>query len=588
MLGWVSRPSADRWHNRVTRLMGGVGFMPVILVMGVCIYGLSFRVGGRSFLDASAYSQPLLVGASLLAGSLFLFFSGWLDDLWSLSPPSKLLLQIAAASQMIYLGGGFSLTGILPVDLAVSYLWMLGITNAVNLIDNMDGLCAGVCGLIFAALALALSDPQARLLAGVVSGACVGFLVFNWPKAKIFMGDTGSLPLGFLCAGLTLPNLLNGAWGSSQAGLKTSFFALAFAAVLVAIPILDTTLVTLTRLWRSQSPMSGGRDHTSHRLSRMLASDKRALFFFLTLTMATIAVFLYVLPRGTQLRWLAAGGVWVALIFLGAFLGREEVEAGVEEKDREASGLKKIVAIVSAYRLAPILLDFILIVGFFQAAYWIRFGFRLGSENQAAVAQAVPVLLFSGIGFGLLFGCYSSRWRFSGNLDFLRQAGAVFASIVVTVAFVTIATRFETGHARGAFLIYGILFLAVKLGLLKFFEVSEFLVGWAKDGGKERKPVLIYGAGKRGKLLAEACFQVPELMSYAPVAFFDDNEGLRGKILCGLRIQTPESSRNRGLPAVEEVWISTDSISGVNGDLPLPEAWKKAKVRRLKLELKEI
>lgn len=562
--------------------------MPVILVLGFCIYTLSFRASGKNILDSTVYTPSVVVGLSLLAGAFLLFVSGWLDDLWSLSPPTKLLLQFATASQLIYVGGGFTRTGFLPVDLALTYLWILGITNAINLIDNMDGLCAGVCGLIFAALALALSDPLARLLAGVVSGACAGFLVFNWPKAKIFMGDTGSLPLGFLCAGLTLPNLLNGAWGSVEDGLKTSFLTLAFAAVLVAIPMLDTMLVTLTRLWRSQSPMSGGRDHTSHRLSRMLASDKRALFFFLTLTMATIAVFLYVLPRGTQLRWMATGGVWVALIFLGAFLGREEVEAGVEEKEWEASGLKKIVAIVSAYRLAPILLDFTLIVGLFQAAYWIRFGFRLGPENQSAIAQALPVLLLSGIGSGLLFGCYSSRWKFSGNLDFFRQAGAVFASIMVTVAFVTIATRFETGHARGAFLIYGIVFLAVKLGLLKFFEVSEFLVGWAKDGGKDRKPVLIYGAGKRGKLLAEACFQVPELMGYVPVAFFDDNEGLRGKILCGLRIQTPESTKNKLLPAVEELWISTNSVSGFTDRLHLPEVWRKAKVRWLKLELEEI
>ena len=142
----------------------------------------------------------------------------------------------------------------------VTLVWIVGITNAFNLLDNMDGLCAGVA--MVAALSMAYlysgMNPEACLVALIMAGACGGFLVYNFNPASIFMGDCGSLVIGFSAAALSLE------YGKVTGANSLALFAVPLLVLMV--PLLDTTLVTIIRLLSGRKASTGGRDHTSHRL----------------------------------------------------------------------------------------------------------------------------------------------------------------------------------------------------------------------------------------------------------------------------------------------------------------------------------
>ena len=195
----------------------------------------------------------------ILAIALILAAVGLLDDLKDLSPWVRILVEISCGIVVWNLGVGVSLTGLNLVDYGLTILWVVGITNAFNLLDNMDGLAAGVASIACASyFAIAVTDDQgfvATLAAGVI-GCAVGFLRSNRYPARIYMGDGGALFLGFLVAYLGLKLKVAGD------GYQTFLVPL----LVCLIAILDTTVVVVSRLRSGKSPFQGGRDHISHRL----------------------------------------------------------------------------------------------------------------------------------------------------------------------------------------------------------------------------------------------------------------------------------------------------------------------------------
>lgn len=577
----MSEPRRDRWHRKATAQMGGIGFVPIILGFGLWHLVGSLPRGWTSFLYPADLWRSDLIFASILCGTAILFVAGWLDDRIELRPRTKLLFQLGAASQLIYFGGGMSPTGWSLLDAALSYAWLVGITNAVNLLDNMDGLCAGFVAIVCAAMGILWTGGENGAgLCGIVAGAALGFLVYNFPPAKIFMGDSGSLPLGFLCAALALPGSLNGHWGREAQDLLAGISSVVAASVLLAVPILDTFLVAITRILKARNPMQGGRDHTSHRLAKLLASENRSLVFFLLLALATALIFL-ILLKVPPLMAICAGGVfWLSLVLLGNLL-----TAGINaDRSKGPFFLGFIRTWSKRYAVFPLLLDAGMILMLFPAAYYLRLDFQVGLQELDAMRRSLPVLLFSILGSGLLLGSYAVPWSQASSLDYLRQAAVSGMGILLALAAVTLATRFEEGYSRSAFLIFGILFI-VGQGTARVFQELGMKVALRAGRPSSRIPVLIYGAGKRGRLLAEACGIVPELSRYRVVAFFDDNEELRGKRLDGLPIYTPHSRLS--VPEIREIWISSSSIrkkARVDGR----RAWAGLPVRKLVLELQKL
>ena len=196
-LGALAQPRADRWHQRPTALLGGTALYAASVTTALLMLATAFPPGRAA--------QTRLLG--LWAGATLVFALGLIDDRRGLGPTAKLAGEAAAACLLMSAGTRF--TGVLPVWLAapLTLFWVVGITNAVNLLDNMDGVVAGVAAV--AALALAAGGAAARqgevvVLALCLAGACCGFLCYNFHPARIFMGDCGSLFLGFMLSALAL------------------------------------------------------------------------------------------------------------------------------------------------------------------------------------------------------------------------------------------------------------------------------------------------------------------------------------------------------------------------------------------------
>ena len=245
------------------------------------------RMGGLAiffgFILSVLIFQPLTPELrGMLLGSVIIVILGILDDIFALPALPKLFVQIGAALIAVLHGSRIEFLsnpnlfskdpfwelGWLAIPITV--LWIVGITNAVNLIDGLDGLACGVStisSMTMLVIALIVAEPDVALLMGALSGACIGFLPYNLNPAKIFMGDTGSTFLGFVLAVVSIQGLFK-------------FYAIISFAVpflMLGLPIFDTCFAILRRVSHGQSPMSPDRGHIHHRLIDMGFSQKQAV-----------------------------------------------------------------------------------------------------------------------------------------------------------------------------------------------------------------------------------------------------------------------------------------------------------------------
>ncbi len=247
--GFVDRPTQRKAHRSPTPLLGGVAVACATLVAGLS--------------SGSVRQSPELV--QILVAATLLGLCGLRDDRRPLPAVAKLAAQLTVSIALVAGGAGGlrfggSNAGIGSFVLAT--LWLVGICNAFNLLDNMDGLAASVAAIVAAGLclfALGAGKPAVAMLAAALAGACIGFLPYNVGPATIFLGDAGSLFLGFALAALGVATIAD----SPIASTPTVALLLLFA-----IPIFDTSLVTIARLRRGSNPLTTpGRDHLSHRLA---------------------------------------------------------------------------------------------------------------------------------------------------------------------------------------------------------------------------------------------------------------------------------------------------------------------------------
>jgi UDP-GlcNAc:undecaprenyl-phosphate GlcNAc-1-phosphate transferase len=246
----LDHPGDHKGHNSPVPYLGGLAIV-IALSVAVLVVGLAWP-------PESGFGEL----AAVLGMAVVLSVVGLLDDLRGLSPIVRVLVETAAGFGVWAVGAGVQFTGSEPLDAAITVVWVVGITNAFNLLDNMDGLSAGVATIAAGSFfVIAQVDGQflVAALAAALAGCSLGFLRHNFHPARIYMGDAGSLYLGFVLAYL---------------GLKLRFDApesitFLVPVIVLGVPILDTTLVTLARLHHGRSPFQGGRDHISHRLVRL-------------------------------------------------------------------------------------------------------------------------------------------------------------------------------------------------------------------------------------------------------------------------------------------------------------------------------
>ena len=256
-LGVLDVPNARKVHLQPTPLLGGVAIYAAIWIALLLISRLELA---RQYIFLPDTTGQL---ALIFLSTVVLILVGISDDRTTggIPPWSKLLGQLLAAAIVLAAGVRFQVFGLLPLDLVLTLVWLVGISNAVNFLDNIDGLSAGataIAAAFFFILASANGQYLVAIMALAVAGGCLGFLRYNFNPAVIFMGDAGTLFLGFLLA-------IIGA--KLQLG-PTGWWGLVAAILILILPIFDTTFVTLNRLRTGRRVTQGGKDHTSHLLVR--------------------------------------------------------------------------------------------------------------------------------------------------------------------------------------------------------------------------------------------------------------------------------------------------------------------------------
>lgn len=502
--GLVSDGRADRWGSRPTPLLGGVAMLLAVLIPVALVTPTRFDF--------------LVVALGTVAAAIL----GLVDDVRGLRPTSKLVGQVSIASGLALSGVQVEIVPFPPLAFLLTVLWIVALMNAVNLVDNMDGLAAGTAA-IAAAVLLIMSPAEPAwigLFAAALLGATLGFLLHNFPPARVYMGDTGSMTLGFALGALSL--LLTNAAASNVA------LAIVAPLLVLGLPLFDTALVTLVRRIEGRPVSQGGRDHTSHRLAA-LGLEERA-----------VVLVLYGIAAGFAVLGLTASAIGLALIPLlvlvvvvlvlfGAFLA--EIPIGghpVPHESRMVQG--------AAHRLArfgaEVMLDVTLATTALLSAFLIRFEASPAVDWMPLFTEAVPIVLPVQLAAFVLFGVYRTLWRYVGVGDVMTIAFAATAGTLVAT-FVMLGPLGMAAQSRGVMLMDGILVAGSVAG-------SRFFLTWLRSlsvlrsraGGRR---VVIVGANETGHFALRRLLRSRETV-YEVAGFIDDDPGKQWRRIAGVPI----------------------------------------------------
>jgi UDP-GlcNAc:undecaprenyl-phosphate/decaprenyl-phosphate GlcNAc-1-phosphate transferase len=547
--GLVAAPKTDRWHKKPTAMFGGVAMWLAVAVSYVIFIRPAtahvWRHFPESFLDV------------VMGASTFLFLVGLADDLFHTKPYQKLIGQVMGSAFVVYYGISLPWTGYSALNVALTIFWLIGITNAINLLDNMDGLAAGIAIIASGFLALSfLTTGQITeaLLLVTFAGALLGFLLYNSSPASIFMGDCGSMFIGFFLASAALVNV--------SGGRSRNFVPVLAVPILVLfIPIFDTTFVTIIRKLSGRSASQGGRDHTSHRLVALGTSERHAVWLLYGL--AALSGFLALLVQSVKLdvSLAAIAGFTILLTLLGVYLAGVKVYDETEEALAASNNSLYAFLVDISYkrRIFEVLLDVVLILLAYWGAYAVKFGALSGSTAWKLFFRTLPVLVFVKMAAFLVMGVYRGIWRYTSLDDLIVFAKAVVLGSVLSVMAVLFAFRFE-GFSRTVFIIDAILMFMLLAGSRMAFRLFRQIIPIAKVA--EGRRVLIYGAGDGGELLLRELLN-NRALKYAPVGFVDDDPAKSGKLIHGLKVYAGNGDLTSVCRQqnVDEVLISSSRMS---------------------------
>jgi len=294
---------------------------PIPRLGGLAIF-IAFLLGVVLFADITQEIRGILIG------SVIVVIIGVIDDIMPLRAYIKLIFQIIAAlvavfhgvvieifsNPLVFINIDYVFLGYFSIPITV--VWIVAITNSFNLIDGLDGLAVGVstiCSIVMLVISLMVSDPNVAIIMAALAGACLGFMPYNFNPAKIFMGDTGALLLGYVLATVSI------------LGLFKFYAVVSFVApfLILALPLLDTAFAFMRRLLKGKNPMSPDRGHFHHRLLDMGLSQKQAVAILYSISglLGLVAVVITTSDEARALILVAAAIIAAAVIFF-AFRGK--------------------------------------------------------------------------------------------------------------------------------------------------------------------------------------------------------------------------------------------------------------------------
>ncbi|RYE94666.1 MAG: hypothetical protein EOO75_01370 [Myxococcales bacterium] len=529
-VGFVAKPRADRWHAK-----------PVAL-----------------------------------AGAVAMFALGMIDDIVQLRPSVKLGGQLLVAVATTAYGPVLPWTPLGPVNQAITVFWLVGVTNAVNLLDNMDGLSGGVVGigaLVQAYFFAAQGQMTEAAICCALAGALGGFLLFNFHPASIFMGDAGALFLGFTVASLALHQ----GYGRSRSLVVT----IAGPVLLLLIPIFDTTFVSITRTLRGRPISQGGRDHTSHRLVLLGLSERSAVLTLWALTL--FAGFIGVLTRHS-VGYAVFVGLPITLVVLsviGVQLARTNLEGLGQGRGRQ---LVSLGALGYRLRLFEVCLDTLLALISLGVAFLVRFDGDVPDGIEQKLYQVFPALV-AGKLLGLyLSGAYAGLWRHAGRHELMVLVrGSVFGGLG-GLGVVSLIVGFRS-LSRGALLLDIVVFTGLALVVRVSFQSLQTALGApaATAPTTPTRRVLLWGADATSALLIR---QLTDREALEPVGFLDDNVLMQGCTIHGLTVL---GDSTRAADLLRDGVADEILITGLTVDEPrrlaLVEAVGQERVRQLRVSL---
>jgi UDP-GlcNAc:undecaprenyl-phosphate GlcNAc-1-phosphate transferase len=390
----------------------------------------------------------------------------------------------------------------------------------------MDGLCAGTgtIAAVFLAVILSPTHPEYAWCAAILVGATAAFLVYNFKPASIFMGDCGSLTIGFWISLLSL-----GLTGISAGNIMVS---IAVPVMIAMVPILDTTMVTLVRLLSGRKASTGGKDHTSHRLVLMGFSEKKAVLFLYCVGLISGIAAVFVSRSDTFTSPSVIIPLMLSILLMGIYLSQLRV---YPEKEfsvlRDRTFTPILIELTYKKQIVLVILDFCLIAFSYYLSYRLRFDSSQFPFYFKVFLKSLPAVIACKLMAFFWMGVYRGIWGYLSSSDIAVYLKASTLASFLSITAVTFAYRFED-FSKGIFLMDWLITTGAILGTRGFFRLTGDAM---KRNALSGEQVLIYGAGRGGEILLREILHNKRL-KIKPVGFIDDDSLKTGKKLQGYSV----------------------------------------------------
>ena len=542
-IGAVVPPRADRWHSEPTPTMGGVA------IAAAAVLGFGVIVGQAHAVIPPAAWLPIPLAA------IAMFVVGVLDDRFQLSPLAKLVASLIIGAFLVFSLTRSPGTALPWTHTLVATIWFAGVCHAFNLLDNMDGLAAGVAliaaGFMAWLLAPWLGAPLALLLVALC-GALLGFLYWNRPPARLFMGDCGSLFIGAVLAGASLMPVLQE---------RTVFpWTSVLVVLILVVPLFDTGFVLVLRRFAGRSATRGGTDHVSHRLVSLGFSERSAVRILYLLAIIGGCVAWALVNGGIEQMFPLAALLAVVVTLIGIYLARVPAYNAQDFTALESSSFAPLLKdLTFRWHAGEVMLDLVLIAACYYFAYRLRFEGESLDHFLPYFTASLPVVLGCKLASLYGSGLYQRSWETFGLRDVSVVLRGVVMGSLLSVLAAAYFYRLE-GFSRVVFMLDALLLTVAIIGTRASFRSMSLI---AASRSKRSRRVLVYGAGAYGQMIVREMRANPQ-WHMNPVAFIDDDPMKAHRWILGVPVRGTLEQLDTTMRrySVDEVILSSPLING--------------------------
>jgi len=542
-IGAVVPPRADRWHSEPTPTMGGVA------IAAAAVLGFGVIVGQAHAVIPPAAWLPIPLAA------IAMFVVGVLDDRFQLSPLAKLVASLIIGAFLVFSLTRSPGTALPWTHTLVATIWFAGVCHAFNLLDNMDGLAAGVAliaaGFMAWLLAPWLGAPLALLLVALC-GALLGFLYWNRPPARLFMGDCGSLFIGAVLAGASLMPVLQE---------RTVFpWTSVLVVLILVVPLFDTGFVLVLRRFAGRSATRGGTDHVSHRLVSLGFSERSAVRILYLLAIIGGCIAWALVNGGIEQMFPLAALLAVVVTLIGIYLARVPAYNAQDFTALESSSFAPLLKdLTFRWHAGEVMLDLVLIAACYYFAYRLRFEGESLDHFLPYFTASLPVVLGCKLASLYGSGLYQRSWETFGLRDVSVVLRGVVMGSLLSVLAAAYFYRFE-GFSRVVFMLDALLLTVAIIGTRASFRSMSLI---AASRSKRSRRVLVYGAGAYGQMIVREMRANPQ-WHMNPVAFIDDDPMKAHRWILGVPVRGTLEQLDTTMRrySVDEVILSSPLING--------------------------